>query len=573
MRYIAEKIRSLLLLLLVATIIMSPVLFCGFEWCDTGFYMTFYDNLFSHPEAVSYNFMYYLSGLIGALALKIWNSILCIRVLGLLFYLGCIWLMWYITRRDGIFLPQLLAVILISAGVLFTPLAFYNDILSVFLALSSLALMSETFTAEDNVSISRRQIRLLLFSGLIAGINTYSRIPNILEILFVFIIPCVVKRERGQRMTIWIGGWFAGIIAGLSIVALLGHLPIFADMLRDLFTMGSSRGRESTHAIGYLVMVQLVSWRSVAFIALEIFLIYFVARLVFNKVRISSLILRGLLGALFYALALYLLWSDYLPSVIGISFAGLLILLLNPFKDKYPQEIKVQSLMALFMIFIIPLGSDNAVFCCGTILLSLSLPLSLVPFCRSGKLLPSIACVILALKTIIGFCNGDVYFDDTPVAEMRPVNVHGGYIKSRLKGVLTSRERSQRLVEIYDEVSSVVSPGDTLMVYGSAPMLNYLTGSVPAYGCSWPELLTAAQIGSRLESGQDPQYIVVFKFQTIGKEWNAPSVAFMRAEEGTTNRYHQVLKSREILQFLEKNNYCLVKDKEDFSLYKRSSAD
>ena len=44
-------------LLLVAAIVQLPPLLCGFELCDSGFYMTFYDNIFTHPEAVEYNFM------------------------------------------------------------------------------------------------------------------------------------------------------------------------------------------------------------------------------------------------------------------------------------------------------------------------------------------------------------------------------------------------------------------------------------------------------------------------------------------------------------------------------------
>ena len=39
--------------------------FYGLDLCDAGFYLTFYDNFFTAPETVEYNFMYYLNGLIG----------------------------------------------------------------------------------------------------------------------------------------------------------------------------------------------------------------------------------------------------------------------------------------------------------------------------------------------------------------------------------------------------------------------------------------------------------------------------------------------------------------------------
>jgi hypothetical protein len=37
----------------------------GIDSIDMGFCMTFYQNIFSHPEAMTFYFNYYLTGLIG----------------------------------------------------------------------------------------------------------------------------------------------------------------------------------------------------------------------------------------------------------------------------------------------------------------------------------------------------------------------------------------------------------------------------------------------------------------------------------------------------------------------------
>ena len=37
----------------------------GVDLCDTGYYLTFFDNIFKAPDSVEYNFMYYLSGVAG----------------------------------------------------------------------------------------------------------------------------------------------------------------------------------------------------------------------------------------------------------------------------------------------------------------------------------------------------------------------------------------------------------------------------------------------------------------------------------------------------------------------------
>ena len=44
-----------------------PAMVCGLDMCDTGFYLTFFDNIFTRPGTVEYNFMYYASGLVGGL--------------------------------------------------------------------------------------------------------------------------------------------------------------------------------------------------------------------------------------------------------------------------------------------------------------------------------------------------------------------------------------------------------------------------------------------------------------------------------------------------------------------------
>ena len=37
----------------------------GVDLCDTGYYLTFFEHIFKNPASVEYNFMYYLSGVVG----------------------------------------------------------------------------------------------------------------------------------------------------------------------------------------------------------------------------------------------------------------------------------------------------------------------------------------------------------------------------------------------------------------------------------------------------------------------------------------------------------------------------
>ena len=75
--------------------------FWGFELCDSGFYLTFYDHIYDAPDTVSYNFMYYLSGLLGGLVAKVLPaqcSMLLMRVAGVLVNLAIMLLLYRALR-------------------------------------------------------------------------------------------------------------------------------------------------------------------------------------------------------------------------------------------------------------------------------------------------------------------------------------------------------------------------------------------------------------------------------------------------------------------------------------------
>lgn len=81
LKYMSGKAFALWLAV-ICIVVQIPPLFMGVELCDSGFYLTFYDNIYSHPECVEYNFMYYLSGLTGGALLKIMHTALGMRIVG-----------------------------------------------------------------------------------------------------------------------------------------------------------------------------------------------------------------------------------------------------------------------------------------------------------------------------------------------------------------------------------------------------------------------------------------------------------------------------------------------------------
>ena len=66
-----------------------PLLMSGIDLADTGFYMTFYRYIYTSPESVEYNFMYWLTGIVGGAWLSIFPGIISLRVLAMLCNVGC----------------------------------------------------------------------------------------------------------------------------------------------------------------------------------------------------------------------------------------------------------------------------------------------------------------------------------------------------------------------------------------------------------------------------------------------------------------------------------------------------
>ena len=69
--------------ILIIVVIQVILMFQGFDVCDDGFVLTSYQQIFNSPSSVEYNFVYWLSSIIGGLWYKLYEDggILWFRVL------------------------------------------------------------------------------------------------------------------------------------------------------------------------------------------------------------------------------------------------------------------------------------------------------------------------------------------------------------------------------------------------------------------------------------------------------------------------------------------------------------
>ena len=270
---------------------------------------------------------------------------------------------------------------------------------------------------------------------------------------------------------------------------------------------------------------------------------------------------RGVAAVLCIIAAWMLARADIMTALTAISLLGCG----RAFSD---TRLRTAAVAALLMILILPLGSDNGIYNAGTIILWYALAVSLTLLCRRhGTAAATAIAVVLAASCVAGLVRGGTYFDDTPLADMK-----GRIDSPSARGITTSPARARRVNAMLGLLRNEVSPGDTLLVYGSAPMINHLTSTVPAIGCSWPELLSPAMLSEKLDTHTPPPYIMMMKFKTLGAGWGEPSPEFIRGEGMADNRFHTPRKSEVITRYIEKKGYLPVIESEDFTLFKRDPA-
>lgn len=544
------------LLLIIITLILLPGVFMSFELCDSGFYLTFYDNFYTAPESVEYNFMYYLSGAFGGAveSLGDYGAMLRMRLAGLLLLLLSAVIAWRYARQTVSAGITAMAIICIFAGYASSPIIISYDIVTLLFLSLAVSLLVKGILNDNRSAI--------LLSGLLTGILLFARIPNLLQFFLIILIPLYnqsAKREKWLLTAIFAGGYLAGLAIILIFMAVCGHIEVFLENINTLRTV--SADPEASHGIGKLIMVQLDYYlyifnASIKFVVIA-FCLWIIRRYI--KKEWLRVILALPIGAYFITL----IWRIPAIGFIGSVTVPVLILMSFQVRDR---KVALTAAAALLSALIFPLGSDG-VGNVGSILYLLGTPLALgyllkfrISLKKGEFFIPNVPIWIAAsLFAVIWlgrtYC-GMFYFDDTPIWKMRATSS-----SPKLAGILMSEERAEVTDEVLRALDRYVSPGDTLVVYGSAPMLNYLTSTRPFMGNSWPEQMSASRLDFMLKKeekkGNFP-VVCVQRFRTIGDSWGAPSDAFMRGEDADSNVYHSAKKWVVMEDFLNRNGYKKV---------------
>lgn len=476
----------------------------GLDFSDEGFYMTFYAHVFSHPDAVEYNYMYYLTGLAGGAvhALMPWAGLLGMRWAGVAVMVCAAWVCWLLLRRHVPAGALLTGLALVIAGYVNRPYALGNAMCTALLYAVAFVMLKR--------GIATGKWWWTALAGAVCGMNVFVRIPNVLTAGMVLlpVIACcyglLSRRRAAWSCVAFIAGMVCGVLGVLALQVPLGHSAPFVRNMTQLFGIFNVADATASHSTSSLLQVPALLIVDVSKRLLLFGAMLWLWRMVRRRVdkpavlwAIATVLGLGCLALIWRTLPVHLLWC--------LSVAGG-VMVLRAWDD---TEVKLLVWMGLFMLLVFPLGSDtfnNQ----GTLIALVAAPLGVMGLRRlpeSKWVLPMLMAVFVARMLAGGsFTDGGSFIGKSGVVDAPQV-----------AAIHTQPARAAAINAGLQALRGHVCPGDTLMVWGDSPMLNYLTETLPYHGNSWPGLLNEPMLRDYLQGGRPK--ILVQKYRN-GDYWD-----------------------------------------------------
>ena len=437
----------------------------GFDLWDTGFHLVAYENVFDYPDVVSYNFMYYLTNVVGG-AFLLANPEMCIidfRFLGALFVLSTIVFIFTTLKNEFPIIHLLIGAILVVVCYVRLPYSFNNGILSCCLYAISIVTLYKGLSFNNSL--------LVIIGGLVVGVNIFTRIPNILAVGMVFIVLLYKKYYLKINVVDWknacyfLVGVGGGILIILTLMIQLNHTESFYRSLEAVFTMTS--GNE-THNIMWILKIYFVFYLMAVIPILIFYALFNIDKEIANRPLHNIIFVICLLS-----FCLYVYYAPYAYMVLwGVFVLGCLIYIV-----RQRNHLGVLAIFALFMLIVEIYGSDSYVNH-GSLPALLAAPIASKQLLDRKKVVYLFAFVFAVFFQLIITGNyqdsGSIYYKT-------------GMINCvEAKGIYTTANKASVVNSTLKGIKPYVYVSDTMICFPSSPMMNYLTHTKPAGGMCWP---------------------------------------------------------------------------------------
>lgn len=578
-----KSTKSELYIVILLVIFIQLVLgFQGFDVCDDGFVLTFYQQIFNNPSSVEYNFLYWLSGVVGGLWYELFpkGGILWFRVFTVLINTLCFITAYNIFKR---FIPKrivFLGLIIVLFVNDYGFLVYYHNHITVLLTLLSVLYLMKGIGQNRNL--------FLIISGFLIAINVFARIPNITLFVFIFAIPFsyYLRKENYRKAIKPMVHYALGIVLGFVFILLLlvalGQLEIMQKAIYSLFDLG--KAEDSTHNVIGLLKTHRYHYTVLFGVTSQLIVLMFIFLIGYKYIKKQVFkIIFFVIG--FCVAFLWLKKGDIYP-IYAIAFLGVFLVL---FTKSIANNIKTLAFVGLLMLVFLPLGSGGGIHSSGYMCIWLSVPFFFYWFYNLGNIKASIKNVFLgsnftipkkAFKTLVLFIglsflsakaynmSKEAYFDKGSRIEKTYV------IENELaKGIYTTQRRSQIINELLLNIKPYVKSDDYLLAYDKIPMIHFLTETKPYMYNPWVWIYDSNSFERKLDQAEKEistyPIVVQQKFETI-RAFSEPIPDYMSEafdnEKGLINAY-DANKNKTMNAFLKRNEYKIVWSNSYFNIY------
>jgi hypothetical protein len=521
--------------------------FQGLDLNDEGFHATQYQQFFSNPRSVQYTFIFWFSGFVGGLFYKIFSfaGLWGLRFAGALVTTLTAFVAYKLLRNHVKPIILLLSLTLLAAlSIQAGPRDLYYNNLSAFLYILSIFFLYK--------GLEQSKFYFLFISGLIAGINVFTRLPNvlgaglILTILYYQILQKETIKAFLSRYLLFIGGFIVSIFFVFTLMYFIGDLDVFFDSVKSLYTTNNAAsvddGLSGSYGIGNLVKLLIAQYLKCMVYALLVFALIIAASLTegyLQTITKGGKAGRIILQVIVAAILLALLYSNKLSSgKISFLLTGIcLITGVITMLAKTSSYVKILTFAGLFFILVHPFGSATGISTVVPYSLWISLPLAfqfLMSLHRlefKSSFEPRNNAVMARLRLNYGLIQKNFriglfvliifttywlyiqpYFGDFH----KRTDMFSGVDNKNMKLIYTSKERSRMINELLNASKLYIKPNDVVLAYDCIPMFHFMTETIPYLSNPAPWFYSNGVFRDHLNNAySSTQYLPVIVRQSI----------------------------------------------------------
>ena len=361
---------------------------------------------------------------------------------------------------------------------------------------------------------------LLLIAGIVLAFNVFVRFPNITEALLIVLVcfkGIIDKKKFSKTLAtvgICIGGFIIGVAVNVLIIGLMYGFDSIPNMITSLFAMTDDNQTYKPTQMILAILTGYISYAkaSILLIALTVFSFAASALIKRHMFRIITIIVQVILYGVFlfwaYKNHVYTVhYNDYSSMyfwMVAFLMLGNIYSVWTMLRRKNSSAHKLMALAVLIVIWITPLGSNNALY---PSMNNLFLVAPIVLFMIWNELFRrrnfyelldleakntmvssrvTIALLMISVMvhcSLFGFCH---VFRDSGFPYNNHTAINGNSV---LVGMHTNEERAETIEKLTEYVTNEgLAKNAEAVYYGNLPGLEYILGIPCAISHTWPDL-------------------------------------------------------------------------------------